>query len=296
MRELQWTGPRQVGGFDGESFSNTATLADLGWTAHYVEPIPDFAAQCENRHRHNPNTKVGMHSHLCQHDRHHMTLIERQVHRLAVTGHEASGKRITLRPAGPFTSGLDEETSLADTSFGDCLRCVGWGVAKELVHADATDLDTFCDKHLRLTPARVTADPTARAAPTGTTTRAAAAAAAADKASPRGDLPSDWASQAPEDLLRALRDCEFAMDLLIVDVEGLEWTILQDFDIARWRPRVAIVEIQEKLRRYRDSGRAAADAIHIETWFAQHGYSILYRDAINTVFVHRGHICHGESS
>ena len=46
-------------------------------------------------------------------------------------------------------------------------------------------------------------------------------------------------------------------------------------------------------RRFRDNKRAQEDAVHIERYFATGGYSILYRDVINTVFVHKDVRCVG---
>lgn len=43
----------EVGGYDGESFSNTSGLADAGWQGLYIEPVPFFAEQCGNRHYNN---------------------------------------------------------------------------------------------------------------------------------------------------------------------------------------------------------------------------------------------------
>lgn len=43
----------EIGGFDGESYSNTSGLADLGWQGTYVEPVPEFAAACRARHADN---------------------------------------------------------------------------------------------------------------------------------------------------------------------------------------------------------------------------------------------------
>jgi FkbM family methyltransferase len=43
----------EVGGYDGESFSNTSCLADVGWSGLYVEPVPAFAQQCSFRHKNN---------------------------------------------------------------------------------------------------------------------------------------------------------------------------------------------------------------------------------------------------
>lgn len=47
----------EVGAYDGESFSNTSFLADLGWRGIYVEPVPEFATKCALRHANN-NVRV----------------------------------------------------------------------------------------------------------------------------------------------------------------------------------------------------------------------------------------------
>jgi FkbM family methyltransferase len=43
----------EVGAFDGESFSNTSGLADIGWRGHYVEPVKSFFEACRLRHSRN---------------------------------------------------------------------------------------------------------------------------------------------------------------------------------------------------------------------------------------------------
>jgi len=43
----------EVGGYDGESFSNTSCLADKGWRGLYIEPVPQFADACAIRHADN---------------------------------------------------------------------------------------------------------------------------------------------------------------------------------------------------------------------------------------------------
>lgn len=54
----------EVGGYDGDSFSNTAFLADLGWKGVYVEPIPQHCMLCQKRHEGNDvkvvNVAVGL--------------------------------------------------------------------------------------------------------------------------------------------------------------------------------------------------------------------------------------------
>jgi hypothetical protein len=75
--------------------------------------------------------------------------------------------------------------------------------------------------------------------------------------------------------------------LLVIDVEGLEWPILKTFPIAAWKPHVVIIEIQELQARYRQNGRVQADASALFDYFRAAGYAVLYKDVVNTVFVHR---------
>jgi hypothetical protein len=70
----------EVGAYDGESFSNTSCLADVGWAGHYVEPIPKYAAVCAARHAGNAGVRV----------------------HTACVG-ERDGEAVELSTAGPFS-------------------------------------------------------------------------------------------------------------------------------------------------------------------------------------------------
>lgn len=48
----------EVGAFDGEEYSNTSCLADLGWRGLYIEPVPFHAELCRARHARNPAVTV----------------------------------------------------------------------------------------------------------------------------------------------------------------------------------------------------------------------------------------------
>ncbi len=48
----------EIGAFDGETFSNTSVLADLGWHGIYVEPIAQQAFRCRLRHALNREVRV----------------------------------------------------------------------------------------------------------------------------------------------------------------------------------------------------------------------------------------------
>ena len=43
----------EVGAYDGNEFSNTSCLSDIGWNGLYIEPIEEFYIRCLNRHRNN---------------------------------------------------------------------------------------------------------------------------------------------------------------------------------------------------------------------------------------------------
>jgi FkbM family methyltransferase len=48
----------EVGAFDGETYSNTVCLADLGWRGLYIEPVEYWWRQCRERHRRNPRVST----------------------------------------------------------------------------------------------------------------------------------------------------------------------------------------------------------------------------------------------
>lgn len=45
----------EVGAFNGYNWSNTYPLAALGWTGLYIEPQPEYFAECRQRHSVHPN-------------------------------------------------------------------------------------------------------------------------------------------------------------------------------------------------------------------------------------------------
>lgn len=48
----------EIGAYDGLTTSNTAFLADLGWTGLYAEPMPEMFEQCCINHRNQPKICV----------------------------------------------------------------------------------------------------------------------------------------------------------------------------------------------------------------------------------------------
>lgn len=48
----------EFGAYDGSTVSNTCGLADLGWRGVYIEPVPQFAQLCRQRHQNNAKVTV----------------------------------------------------------------------------------------------------------------------------------------------------------------------------------------------------------------------------------------------
>lgn len=48
----------EIGANDGQCFSNTCFLADIGWRGVYVEPINEYYKKCKSRHEKNKNISV----------------------------------------------------------------------------------------------------------------------------------------------------------------------------------------------------------------------------------------------
>jgi FkbM family methyltransferase len=73
-----------------------------------------------------------------------------------------------------------------------------------------------------------------------------------------------------------------SFELLIVDVEGHEEMVFQGFDIQAWKPKMLIIELADHhptLRTLRESHFTLRKKLEND------GYSIVYKDAINTIFV-----------
>jgi FkbM family methyltransferase len=48
----------EVGAYDGENYSNTSCLADVGWSGLYIEAVAEFAERCRIRHKNNADINV----------------------------------------------------------------------------------------------------------------------------------------------------------------------------------------------------------------------------------------------
>lgn len=84
------------------------------------------------------------------------------------------------------------------------------------------------------------------------------------------------------DAFLALMRVEPGFDLLVIDVEGAEWSVLQPFDLRKWRPAMVIIELHDQNPDYAHL-RSRANAI--VSYFAESHYKVIYKDFTNTVYV-----------
>lgn len=187
----------EVGAYDGESFSNTSFLADIGWKGIYIEPTLEYAQACLNRHVNNNVSVI----------------------RCAVGSEE---KIVEIYQGGTLTTPLKSQVEMYDQ--------VDW--AKGHHHGKS-----FSVKQRRL------------------------------------------------DTL--LKKCEIQplFDLLVVDVEGYEPEVFNSFDLGFWKPKVMIVEIEDKHPSFTEYQNFTTAAAHLRQKIKNAGYREEYVDHINTVFV-----------
>jgi FkbM family methyltransferase len=76
-----------------------------------------------------------------------------------------------------------------------------------------------------------------------------------------------------------------SIDVLIVDVEGLEPAVFAGFDVERWRPAMIIVELTET---HPDLSATRRQNAELSKHLLKCGYEVAYKDQINTVFVETG--------
>lgn len=73
-------------------------------------------------------------------------------------------------------------------------------------------------------------------------------------------------------------------ELLVIDVEGHEWDVLQAFSIELWKPKMVIIELHDQRPDYaylKDKFHKTVD------YFERNNYKIAYKDFTNTVYVHK---------
>ena len=77
-------------------------------------------------------------------------------------------------------------------------------------------------------------------------------------------------------------------DVLVIDVEGMELDVVSSFDLNHWRPKLAIVELEDEHPDHSFLPHGVERCQAVREIFKKSGYDELQRDKINTVFVRRG--------
>jgi FkbM family methyltransferase len=92
------------------------------------------------------------------------------------------------------------------------------------------------------------------------------------------------AEQFPLDEILSENKFSPEFDVLIVDVEGGERAVFDGLSIKHWMPKMMIVELVHTHPDLRNICHSDAD---LQRTICAHGYEIVYKDMINTVFVSR---------
>jgi FkbM family methyltransferase len=87
-------------------------------------------------------------------------------------------------------------------------------------------------------------------------------------------------------LNRLLADCEIpsGFELLVVDVEGGEPDVFAGFDLARWKPKMLIVELGDHHPDFIEIESIREPMAQLRRDILGAGYTEVYVDAINTIF------------
>jgi FkbM family methyltransferase len=92
------------------------------------------------------------------------------------------------------------------------------------------------------------------------------------------DVPS-----IPLDIILEKTNTPIGFEVLVVDTEGTELDVLHTFDIAKWQPKMCIIEAHELHENPGWNRHAEA----INKYFADAGYERIYCDDINNIYISR---------
>lgn len=189
----------EVGAFDGESYSNTSGLADIGWNGIYIEPVEKFAKLCQDRHKNN-NVKI-----------------------------------INSAIVSSFS------THEVEINVGDAL---------------STLLSSHVDLYNKLPWAN--------------------------------NIKFEKAKVHAQRLDKILIDnnVKQGFDLLVVDVGGMECDVFNSFGLKYWLPKMLIVELIDNNQEFSSLQDSIVSCKKLKNEIINSGYTIVYSDSINTIFVH----------
>jgi len=87
------------------------------------------------------------------------------------------------------------------------------------------------------------------------------------------------------DVLLEEANAPIGFDVLVIDVEGAEEKVVRGFDIAKWRPKVILIELEDEHPDFRDNIRVVSSVTAIREIIELAGYAILFKDHINSLYV-----------
>jgi len=79
-------------------------------------------------------------------------------------------------------------------------------------------------------------------------------------------------------------------DLLVVDVEGREEDVFKSFRLDLWKPKMMIIELVDDHSYFQDNVKLITSCRNLREYINNVGYTEVYRDHINTIFVSNDNI------
>ena len=73
-------------------------------------------------------------------------------------------------------------------------------------------------------------------------------------------------------------------EVMVLDVEGFEWNVLRNFDIAKWSPQMVIIELHDQNDDY---FAIREECNSIVVYFDDADYKVIWKDFSNTIYVPR---------
>lgn len=195
----------EVGAYDGETFSNTSCLADIGWNGIYIEPVESSFNRCVERHKNNTVKVIK-----------------------CLIGSEESDKILYV--------GNEDH--------------ICWGGA----------ITTSNEEHLKIYKRKV----------------------------PNFSEINFSEIKVPQirlDTVLNANNIDPNFDLLVVDVEGSEFDVYDSFDLNYWKPKMMIVEIEEKHQCFNMNSNYLNNCAKMRKDFNKLGYIEIWNDPTNTVFL-----------
>lgn len=74
-------------------------------------------------------------------------------------------------------------------------------------------------------------------------------------------------------------------DLLVVDVEGQEFDVIESFNLHKWSPKMIIIELEDDHESFKDFTDYINSTKLLRNKFKENGYTEIYRDKINTIYI-----------